>query len=51
MDDLIRSVLQYLKNPGFAAKFVRAKYEELLPGNYTQRAPGGAEETGLRRQD
>ena len=28
----IRSGLQYLKKPGFAAKFVRKKYEELLAG-------------------
>jgi hypothetical protein len=32
MDRFIRTGLQYLKNPGFAAKFVRRKYEELLAG-------------------
>ena len=30
MDDFMRAGLQYLKNSGFAAKFVRKKYEELL---------------------
>ena len=30
MGDFIRSGLKYLKKPGFAAKFVRRKYEELL---------------------
>jgi hypothetical protein len=38
MDDFIRSILQYLKKPGFAAKFVRAKYEELLAGAALRRA-------------
>jgi hypothetical protein len=36
--DFIRSSLQYLKKPGFAAKFVRTKYEELLAGEALQNA-------------
>ena len=47
MDGLIRSVLQYLKNPGFAAKFVRTKYKELLAGEALQ----SAQQEALRKQD
>jgi len=47
MDDFIRSGLQYLKKPGFAAKFVRRKYEELLAGA----AVRSAHEEALRKME
>ncbi|MGO9022216.1 MAG: hypothetical protein ACLQVJ_28090 [Syntrophobacteraceae bacterium] len=47
MDDFIRSGLQYLKNPGFAAKFIRRKYEELLAGA----AVSSAQEEALRKTE
>jgi hypothetical protein len=47
MGDFIRSSLQYLKKPGFAAKFVRTKYEELLAGE----AIRSAHEEALRKME
>ncbi len=45
MDEFIRSSLKYMKNPGFAAKFIRRKYEELLAGA----AVRSAHEEALRK--
>ena len=47
MGDFIRSSLQYLKKPGFAAKFIRTKYEELLAGE----AIRSAHEEALRKME
>ena len=47
MGNFIRSSLQYLKKPGFAAKFVRTKYEELLAGE----AIRSAHEEALRKME
>jgi hypothetical protein len=47
MGDFIRSGLKYLKNPGFAAKFVRKKHEELLAGA----AVRNAHEEALRKME
>jgi len=47
MGDFIRSGLQYLKKPGFAAKFVRRKYEELL----AVAAVRSAHEEALRKME
>ena len=47
MNDFIRSVLQYLKKPGFAAKFVRAKYEELIAGAVLR----SAQEEAMRKME
>ena len=47
MGDFIRSSLQYLKIPGFAAKFVRTKYEELL----AEAALRSAHEEALRKME
>ena len=47
MDDFIRSGLQYLKKPGFAAKFLSKKYEELFAGA----AVRSAHEEALRKME
>jgi hypothetical protein len=45
MDEFIRSSLKYMKNPGFAAKFIRRKYEEL----FARAAVRSAHEEALRK--
>jgi hypothetical protein len=37
-NDFIRSGLKYLENPGFAAKFIAGKYEELCAKDVVRRA-------------